>query len=169
MTTQTEKYHLAMSGEYFVAAQLQRIGIAAAVTYGNAKSADVVAFSKNTDRAVVIEVKSSRRGRWPVGSRVPKPSAQPWVFVLVPETETEAPEFYVLSQKQLHDVLAPIEQEYMAKYEEKHGEVYGDKPGIAAATEVLLDPYLNNWEAIVLQLEGLATTSGLLNDSRRKS
>jgi hypothetical protein len=153
MNTQTEKYHVAMAGEYFVAAQLQRQGIAASVTYGNAKSADVIAFSERTGCAVVIEVKSSRRGRWPVGSRVPKPSSQPWVFVGVPEDATTPPEFYVLSQEELHNILAPKEREYMAKYKVKHGSEYGDKPGVAAATRQLLEPYLNNWRAILEQIK----------------
>lgn len=59
MKRQEEKYHLSMAGEFFVAAQLQRLGVSASVTYGNAKSADVVAFAKDKDIAVIIEVKSS--------------------------------------------------------------------------------------------------------------
>jgi hypothetical protein len=58
-TNQPEKYHLAMAGEYFVAAQLQRLGVSASVTYGNAKRADVVAFSESSDRVVEVEVKTT--------------------------------------------------------------------------------------------------------------
>lgn len=59
MNKQAQKYHSSLAGEFFVAAELQRQGIAAAVTYGNAKNADVVAFSISGDKAVVIEVKST--------------------------------------------------------------------------------------------------------------
>ena len=45
MSKQAQKYHLSLAGEFYVAAELQRRGISAAVTYGNAKNADVVAFS----------------------------------------------------------------------------------------------------------------------------
>ena len=55
----TEKYHLAMAGEYFVAAQLQRLGLMASITYGNAKRADVIAFSESSDRVVVVEVRTT--------------------------------------------------------------------------------------------------------------
>jgi hypothetical protein len=44
MSKQAQKYHLSLAGEFFVAAELQRRGVAAAVTYDNAKNADVVAF-----------------------------------------------------------------------------------------------------------------------------
>ena len=59
----TEKYHLAMAGEYFVAAQLQRLGLMASITYGNAKRADVIVFSESSDRVVVVEVKTTRKKR----------------------------------------------------------------------------------------------------------
>lgn len=49
MSKQAVKYHLAMAGEYFVAAQLHRLGVSAAVTFGNAKTADVVAFHGISD------------------------------------------------------------------------------------------------------------------------
>jgi hypothetical protein len=64
MSTQLQKYHLSLAGEFFVAAELQRRGISAAVTYGYAKSADVVAFSMSGEKAVVIEVKSTSQLKW---------------------------------------------------------------------------------------------------------
>lgn len=152
MASQSQKYHLAMAAEYFVAAQLQRLGVAASVTYGNAKSADVIALDRMSGKAVVIEVKSSSSGRWLVGSRVPAPSLQPWVFVFVPQEIAQAPEFFVVTQAQLHRALAPKERQYLERYEAKHGEEYGDKPGVAAATRLDLASYLNAWETIVLQL-----------------
>lgn len=149
MPSQSEKYHLAMAGEYFVAAQLQRLQVAASVTYGNAKSADVVAFSEVSDRAVVIEVKTTRQLQWVVGGRVPQKSAKPWVFVQLPEAHNEPPRFFVLTQTQLHEILAPIEAEYERKYKEKHGVEYGDRPGVVNVSRKLLVPYENNWSAIV--------------------
>jgi len=38
MSKQAQKYHLSLAGEFYVAAELQRRGISAAVTYGNAKT-----------------------------------------------------------------------------------------------------------------------------------
>jgi hypothetical protein len=84
MSKQAQKYHLSLAGEFFVAAELQRRGICAAVTYGNAKSADVVAFSLSGEKAVVIEVKSTSSPKWVVGGTIPSASEKPWVFVYLP-------------------------------------------------------------------------------------
>ena len=152
MPSQSQKYSLAMAGEFFVAAQLQRLGTAASVTYGNAKRADVVALSRSNAQAVVIEVKTSSSGSWPIGSRVPQPSSQIWVFVHLPSSSIEAPEYYVVVQSDLHSLFAPSEQAYLARYKAKHGTEYGDKPGVAKATRNGLVAYKDNWHTILSRL-----------------
>ncbi len=148
MASQSEKYHLSMAGEFFVAAQLQRLQVAASVTYGNAKSADVVAFGGISDRAVVIEVKTTGQPEWVVGGRVPPPAEKPWVFVYLPTKSEEAPRFFILTQSQLYEILTPIDAEYARKYKEKHGVEYGDKPGVVN----IAHKFENNWSAILAQL-----------------
>ncbi|MEK8046438.1 hypothetical protein [Ideonella margarita] len=152
MSTQAEKYHQAMAGEYFVAAQLQRLGVAASVMYGNAKSADVVAFIESSTRAVVIEVKTSRSGRWPVGRSTPTKSRKPLVFVDLPNDIVAAPSFFVVTQEELHNLLIPLEQEYRVKYRAKHNEEYGEKPGVVAATRTVLAGYADEWATILKQV-----------------
>ena len=51
MKSQQRKYNLSLAGDFFVAAELQRRGVMASVTYGNAKKADVVAFSPKISTA----------------------------------------------------------------------------------------------------------------------
>jgi hypothetical protein len=153
MASQSDKYHLAMSGEYFVAAQLQRLGVSASVTYGNAKSADVVAFMGTSDRVVVVEVKTTRQPQWVVGGRVPAESTKPWVFVHLPENNKEPPRFFVLTQSQLHAILAPLEAEYFKRYKDKHSVEYGDKPGVVNIRRNLLAEYENRWAVIIGQLQ----------------
>ena len=152
MPSQAQKYSLAMAGEFFVAAQLQRLGVAASVTYGNAKRADVVAISKSSSLAVVIEVKTSSSGSWPIGNRVPLPSQQLWVFVHIPINTLEAPEYYIVEQSKLHAIFSPIEEAYLARYKEKHGTDYGDKPGVAKATRAGLATHKDNWNLILSRL-----------------
>jgi hypothetical protein len=152
MNRQAQKYHLSLAGEFFVAAELQRRGVAAAVTYGNAKQADVVAYSTSGERAVVIEVKSTSQPEWVVGNIVPPASSKPWVFVHLPTEQTEAPCYYVLTQAQLNSILAPIDAEYSRKFKEKHGVEYGDRPGVVNLTRKQAEPYLSKWESITGQL-----------------
>jgi len=150
--SQAMKYHLAMAGEYFVAAQLQRLQVFASVTYGNAKSADVIAFTKDSDRVVVIEVKTTQNPKWVVGGRIPEKSNKPWVFVSLNEDTEVSPEFFILTQEELHLLLAPLEKEYFRKYLEKHGVEYGDKPGVVNISRSMLEPYKNCWSVIKDQL-----------------
>ena len=152
MIKQTQKYHLSLAGEFFVAAELQRRGISAAVTYGNAKSADVVAFSMSGEKAVVIEVKSTSQAKWVVGGVLPPPSTKPWVFVHLPTELTEPSAYYVVLQSELHNILAPIENEYYRKFKEKHGEEYGDRPGVVNFPLKEAERFKNKWETILDQL-----------------
>jgi len=148
MSRQTQKYHLSLAGEYYVAAEIQRRGISAAVTFGNAKKADVVAFS-GASHAVAIEVKSTPNARWVVGGSVPPPSPEPWVFVWIPTTATEAPRFYVLNQSQLFDILNPIDVDYRSRYLAKHGEDYGERRGVVNLSRELAEPFRDRWETII--------------------
>ena len=151
-TSQAEKYHLAMAGEYFVAAHLQRRGLLASVTYGNAKRADVVAFSDSSDRVIVIEVKTTGKPEWTFSGRISTKSEKPWVFVHLPKDSEEPPKFFVLTQSQLHAILAPLDEEWCRKYKEKHDREYGDKPWVVNISPKLLADYENKWGAIIDQL-----------------
>jgi hypothetical protein len=155
MPSQSEKYHLAMAGEYFVAAQLQRLQVVASVTYGNAKRADVVAFSEYSDRAVVIEVKTTQRHQWVVGGKVPDKSDKPWVFVHLPISANESPSFYIIKQTDLNEIITPLSQKYRQNFLEKHGQEYGERPGVINISRVLLESNKckDNWSVIIDQLK----------------
>ena len=154
MISQSEKYRLSISGEFFVAAQLQRLGVSASVTYGNAKRADVVAVFRETGKALAVEVKSLNKGRWPIGNRVPSPSDQVWVFVHLPDDIAESPHFYILQQHDLHEMLAPGEAAYLARYKKKYGCEYGaSKPGVAAVNRNQLQDFKDNWCCVLKLLK----------------
>jgi len=51
----------------------------AAVTYGNAKKADVVAVEGGS--ACAIEVKTTQEARWVIGGTAPEPGNSIWVLV----------------------------------------------------------------------------------------
>lgn len=148
MRNQKDKYHLSMSGEYLVAAQMHRLKINASITYGNAKRADIIAFSEDKNKSIFVEVKTSQKGRWPIGSRVPEPTDKPWIFILLASEIKEPPCFYVMTQKEIHDSLIKEEQNYLEKYRLKHGEDYGEKPGVACMTLRIAESYKDKWDTI---------------------
>ncbi|MSQ06666.1 MAG: hypothetical protein EXR54_00745 [Dehalococcoidia bacterium] len=121
MTNQERKLFLSLAGEFFVAAELQRRGASAAVTYGNAKQADVVVLSASRVSAVVLEVNSTTAKKWVVGNRIPEPSDQLWVFVKIPEDKKESPRYFILTSRELHGILMPYHLKYQCKYRQKYG------------------------------------------------
>jgi len=104
MSKQAGEYHLNIAGEFFVAAQLQRLRIPASVTYGNAKKADVVAFSEDGAKAVTIEVKSTSQPKWIIGSYIPTQGNNPWVLVYIPPDAASSPAYYIMTQNEIREI-----------------------------------------------------------------
>ena len=121
MKSQQRKYNLSVAGDFFVAAELQRRGVMASVTYGNAKKADVVAFSPKISTAQVIELKSTSKQKWVVGNKNPEPTEDLWVLVHIPETSTETTRYFILTAREIHGILNPGEVEYRRRYIKRHG------------------------------------------------
>jgi hypothetical protein len=153
MTNQAEKYHINIAGEFYVAAELQRRGVSAAVTYGNAKKADVIAFTSGGERAVVIEVKSTAQPKWIIGSYVPEEGKNPWVLVHVPSDATAPPSYYILTQSEIRAICVPISKAYTDKYKQKHGVDYGDKPGVVSLTKDQAKDHKDAWDKILKEIE----------------
>lgn len=145
---QKQKYHLSLCGEYLVAGELQRRGINASVTYGNAKSADVVAFSESRNRVITVEVKTTGQPKWVIGNHVPESSQQPWVFVFAPPDHSQSPEYYVVSQQELHEIFKNNDDGYNEKYRDKHGKEFSGK-GVISVKKPLLLVHKGQWEKII--------------------
>ena len=83
-----------------------------------------------------------------VAGRTPEPTSKPWVFVHVPIDPTLPPEFFVLTQAQLHDLLAPVEAKYRQRYREKHG-IEAPNIGVATLPLAQAEPYEGRWNTII--------------------
>jgi hypothetical protein len=152
MSKQTRKYNLSLAGEFFVAAELQRRGVMATITYGNAKRADVVAFSPCNSRAIVIEVKSSGANKWVVGNKNPDASDDLWVLVRIPEYSDESPRFFILIAQEIHNILAPGEEEYRRKYKEMNGQDYTGT-GVYSLRLDQIQSHEHQWEKVLSRVE----------------
>jgi len=123
--TEIGKYHLSLAGEYRVASELLKRGLNATVTFGHAKSADVVAYGSNR-KATVIEVKTSQRKKFVTGFynnyKTPEDEHPDfWVLVQVkvdPDGSSRE-RFFVLS----HVELSVIQAKRNRGYRIKHGDV----------------------------------------------
>ncbi len=126
-----DKYHLSLSGEYRVASELLKRGLNATVTFGNAKSADVIAYGCSR-KAVVIEVKTSQQKNFITGfyNKYRNPGKNPerehpdfWVLVKVDTEGNSAEEFFILSHMELAAIQAKRNRDYLVR----HGTVQEDE------------------------------------------
>ena len=151
-TSQSQKYSISLSGEFFVTAELLRRGVMAAVTYGNAKKADVVAVSGS--HAVKIEVKTSQTGRWALGSSPPSAETAPiWVLVRMPEDLNMPPRFHVLTAEDLLTAIAIRDVPFHQRYRDKHGKEFEGR-GVYNVVEAEIAAHAGRWDKITKLLPG---------------
>ena len=147
MTKHARKYATGLAGEFLVAGELLRRGVMAAVTYGNAKKADVVAF--RAGRAVTLEVKSTSEAKWILGDSLPDDAASLWVLVFLPADTALPPEYFVLTSGELRDTLLPHWEAYMSRYVSKHGREFAGKGVVSVQREWLGASHRGAWHKAI--------------------
>ena len=150
MSKQSYKHTTGLAGEFLVAGELLRRGIMAAVTYGNAKKADVIAV--NDTKAASLEVKSTSQTKWVIGSELPSDNPNIWVLVYLPKSETASPEYFILTSAELRKLLMPQHEEYHKKYLAKHGKEYTSKGVVSIKRELLNESHLSAWGKVSVAL-----------------
>ena len=122
--SQEDKAHINLAGEFLVAGELNRRRVAASITYGASKSADIFAFCRAKKRFARIEVKATDKKRWPVGARALADASEGdgvfWVLVQLPEQDS-SPEYFVFSGRELVALTRKLHGAYLERYKTKHG------------------------------------------------
>ena len=98
------------AGEYFVAAELSRRGVVAALTMSGTDAFDILAVNKAGD-SYSIQVKTTqneKKLRWLLSSKDEKPKADFYVFVNLNGTEKQ-PDYYIMRAT---EVAAAIKEEH---------------------------------------------------------
>ena len=143
MSKQSRKHTTGLAGEFLVAGELLRRGIMAAVTYGNAKKADVIAI--NGAKAASLEVKSTSQPKWVLGGELPANNSNIWVLVHLPQDENASPEYFVLTSAELRGLVLPHHEAYNAKYRATHGKEFSGKGVVSIQRKLLDDSHLGAW------------------------
>ena len=146
MSDQSRKHSIGLAGEFLVAGELLRRGVMAAVTYGNAKKADVVAL--NGARAVTIEVKSTSEPKWVLGGTVPEAEGNFRALVYLPQDASLPPEYYILSSAELHELVMPGHLRYLESYRLRHGREFSGKGVVSVLCEHVKE-HQSAWAKIV--------------------
>jgi hypothetical protein len=164
-SNQEEKELKGMAGEFLVAAELNRRGIHAAVTYGSAKRADVYAFAPTSDRTARIEVKSTPLGsrKWVIGPKILDKDRWPdsvfWVLVLLPSPHpprhdtsdairgAHAPRFFVFTARELGERITALHQQYANGFLHRHGKPF-EGPGVIQLPTADAATFENRWDKL---------------------
>lgn len=107
------------AGEYFVCAEICRLGYLALLTPKNNPLFDVVATSQDGARTIAIQVKTrsvhNKQG-WKLGLDMASDEKSKGLFVvLVSLTESGAPDFYVYRREELVERVKAVYDAYIAK------------------------------------------------------
>ncbi len=148
------------AGEYYVCAEICRLGYLALLTPKNNPLFDVVVTAPNGTKSVSIQVKTrsdhNKQG-WKLGTDITAAQAPAGIFVVLVNLATSgAPEFYIYEYSVLSRRVSDVYAAYMAK-PKKDGKPRKEV-GFRWFDEVSLVPddrrRKNNWNPIINALKG---------------
>lgn len=135
------------SGEFFVAAELERRGFTVALTYANSKDYDILAVSRETNKQFAIQVKTckSRKNRWLMSKKSEQLIGNRTFFVFVSLCGLDIPEYHIVPCKKVVDYIKKEHDEWIKK-PSKIGEKHTEN-----SIRVFIDEgnkYKNNWKIL---------------------
>ena len=110
------------SGEYFVAAELERRGFTAAVPMSNTKDFDILAINRETNRQVALQVKTSRgkTKSWILGKKNETLEDSNIYYVLIALNELDTPDYYIIESKYIAESLSKGYQMWLNEEGKNH-------------------------------------------------
>lgn len=118
------KHLTGLTGEYFVAGMMSLKGWVASLTLKNYPAVDIFGLNPTTDKTVNIQVKTIRGGKnYPIGlthatiDQANEKITCPYVFVHI--DKKEAVRYFIISRKDLIDVIKKSDQDYQNKPRKK--------------------------------------------------
>lgn len=154
------------TGEYLVAAELSRRGYIATTFTGNVPHYDIIA-SDDAGHHVSVQVKASKSGSWQfanitnfceitfsgerqiVGKGKPSP-IQRLIFVFVSIDSDGNDKYFVLTWRQLRDLLVRHHKAYLRKHNGVRPKSWGSLH--AGIVESSLQPYRDKWDTVAKNL-----------------
>lgn len=138
-----------VAGEYFVAAELSRLGYVASVTLRNTKGIDVLASNDSASRTVGIQVKTNQAGRaeWMLKSKVERHGTRNLFFVFVRLNESGAPKFHVVARQTVANEVRLSHKRWL-RTPGRNGQKHKENP--VRKFRDADERHLNNWKILGL-------------------
>ncbi len=138
------------SGEFFVAAELSRLGFVASVTLRNAKGIDVLVASHDARKSVGIQVKTSQKPakEWLLNRAAEKYRARHLFYVFVNlDKNGQIPTFHVVPSRVVADYISTSHAEWL-RTRGRRGRKHRDNP--MRKFKDTESKYLDRWDLLGL-------------------
>lgn len=139
-----------VSGEYFVAGELSRLGYIASITLRNTKGIDILASDVSATRQVGIQVKTNQGSKpeWVLSEKAEDFYADSLFYVFVNlKHQQERPDFYIVPSKVVAAYVKTTHQEWL-KSPGKRGQAHKDNPVRKFRDEK--EQYRDRWDLLGL-------------------
>ncbi|TAK43025.1 MAG: aspartate ammonia-lyase [Saprospiraceae bacterium] len=106
-----------VAGEYYVAAELTRRGIFAAITLRNSEAYDILALNPLTNKQFGIQVKTTwEKRRWALNKKVEDVYSENhfYIFVVLFQNDSRKPEFFIIHSKELAEIICQEHRNWLA-------------------------------------------------------
>jgi len=93
-----------MAGEFLTVGKLFKLGLQAAVTFGNAKAVDVLAYNSRNDKNYNVQVKTCRQKNCFLIRKEDINSDHVYVFIILNDFEKEE-HFFIVKGSEIHEKI----------------------------------------------------------------
>lgn len=139
-----------VSGEYFVAAELSRLGYIASITLRNTRGIDILVSNLSATRQIGIQVKTNQGSKpeWVLSEKAESFYADNLFYVFVNlKSRDELPDFYVVPSRVVADYIKDSHRQWL-NTPGKKGQAHKDNPVRKFRDEER--QYLNRWDLLGL-------------------
>jgi hypothetical protein len=139
-----------VSGEYFVAAELSRLGFIASITLKNTKGFDILATNEKASKTIAIQVKTNQgvEKGWVINKKAEDYSGEDFFYVFVNlKDRTSHPDFHIVPSKVVANEIRESHARWL-KTPGKKGQAHNDSP--VRKFYDAHDKYLGKWDNLGL-------------------
>lgn len=138
-----------VSGEYFVAAELSRLGFIASISLRNTRGIDILCSNSEATKHVSIQVKTTQKSNnsWILDQKSEEYFSPTHFYVFVSLKGKEEPRYFIVPSK---IVASYLKKDYQRWIEE--GKRLGKKRGDTSVRKFtdIEEKYLNRWDLLGL-------------------
>jgi len=139
-----------VSGEYFVAAELSRLGYIVSITLRNTRGIDILVSNLSATRQIGIQVKTNQGSKpeWVLSEKAENFYADNLFYVFVNlKSRDELPDFYVVPSRVVADYIKDSHRQWLITPGKK-GQSHKDNP--VRKFRDKKGQYLNRWDLLGL-------------------